>query len=44
MVDVFYVTDLEGAKIQDPERHGLIEERLLECLRSWDVPRSKGQG
>ncbi|WP_448381802.1 [protein-PII] uridylyltransferase [Desulfosoma sp.] len=44
VVDVFYVTDLDGAKIQDPERHGLIEERLLECLRSWDVPRSKGQG
>ncbi|MEJ5364660.1 MAG: [protein-PII] uridylyltransferase [Desulfosoma sp.] len=44
VVDVFYVTDLDGGKIQDPERHGLIEERLLECLRSWDVPRSKGQG
>ncbi len=44
VVDVFYVTDLDGAKIQDPETHGLIEERLLACLRSWDVPHSKGRG
>jgi len=44
VVDVFYVTDLDGAKIRDPVRHGFIEERLLECLRFWDVPRSKGQG
>lgn len=44
VVDVFYVTDLEGAKIQDPERHGIIEERLLGCLQNWDTSRSKGQG
>ncbi|ROQ93590.1 [protein-PII] uridylyltransferase [Desulfosoma caldarium] len=43
VVDVFYVTDLEGAKIQDPEKHRLIEERLLACLRSWDVPRARGE-
>ncbi len=44
VVDVFYVTDLEGAKILDPERHGLIEERLLTTLRSWDASRASGRG
>lgn len=43
VVDVFYVTDLDGAKIEDPEKHGLIEERLLECLRSWNLPRARGE-
>lgn len=44
VVDVFYVTDLDGAKILDPERHGLIEERLLATLRSWDASRASGRG
>lgn len=44
VVDVFYVTDLEGAKILDPERHGIIEERLLATLGSWDASRASGRG
>ncbi len=38
-VDVFYVTDLTGTKIKDPERQKKIKERLLKVLES--VPASK---
>ncbi|MBC7357380.1 MAG: [protein-PII] uridylyltransferase [Desulfacinum sp.] len=35
VVDVFYVTNLDGEKIQSPERHTEIETRLLACLQRW---------
>jgi [protein-PII] uridylyltransferase len=31
-VDVFYVTDLTGAKIVNPSRHGQIERKLTAAL------------
>ncbi|MFT3673766.1 [protein-PII] uridylyltransferase [Aestuariivirga sp.] len=31
-VDVFYVTDLTGAKIENPTRHAQIEKRLMQVL------------
>ncbi|SMC27743.1 UTP--GlnB (protein PII) uridylyltransferase, GlnD [Desulfacinum hydrothermale DSM 13146] len=37
VVDVFYVTNLEGEKILDPERHQEIEARLLDCLVQWPM-------
>ena len=31
-IDVFYVTDLTGAKIENPTRHAQIEKRLMQVL------------
>jgi [protein-PII] uridylyltransferase len=31
-IDVFYVTDLTGAKIENPARHAQIEKRLMQVL------------
>jgi [protein-PII] uridylyltransferase len=31
-IDVFYVTDLTGAKIESPARHAQIEKRLMQVL------------
>ncbi len=31
-IDVFYVTDLTGAKIENPARHARIEKRLMQVL------------
>ena len=32
VVDVFYLTDLDGNKLLDPEKHERVRARLLECL------------
>jgi [protein-PII] uridylyltransferase len=32
IVDAFYVTDLTGAKITNPDRKKAIEERMMEAL------------
>lgn len=32
VADVFYVTDLSGEMIRDPEQHDRIRSRLLDCL------------
>jgi [protein-PII] uridylyltransferase len=37
-IDVFYVTDLTGAKIESPARHAQIEKRLMQVL----VPEADG--
>jgi [protein-PII] uridylyltransferase len=31
-IDVFYVTDLTGAKIENPSRHAQIEKKLMQVL------------
>jgi [protein-PII] uridylyltransferase len=32
VADIFYVTDLSGNKLDDPEAHGRIRDKLIECL------------
>ncbi len=32
VADVFYVTDLSGERIRDPDQHDRIRSRLLDCL------------
>ena len=32
VADIFYVTDLSGNKLNDPEAHRRLRDKLLECL------------
>jgi UTP:GlnB (protein PII) uridylyltransferase len=38
VLDVFYVTDAEGAKIEDPERHREISDFIFERIRETETP------
>jgi [protein-PII] uridylyltransferase len=38
VLDVFYVTDADGAKIEDPERHREISDFIFERIRETESP------
>ena len=41
VVDVFYVLDREGQKIESPRRHKTIETKLLAVLKEETSPAAK---
>jgi [protein-PII] uridylyltransferase len=43
-VDVFYLTDLDGAKIDRPERLKALQERLLAAADKKKAPAVSGEG